>query len=110
MRMVNYKHPSKHYTLNNQYWIDIGPASATLAQHSPSIGTTCGVFWRQHDCWAGLTWLVHAQRLALLVPAELAPGACFHRYVTVLALGAGTAQVATVTQAAQEKFLKKADS
>ena len=62
---------------------------------------------RQHDCSAGLTWLVHAQRLALLVPAELAAGACFHRYVTVLALGASTAQVATVTQAAQEKFLKK---
>ena len=36
--------PSKHDTLN-QCWFNVGPASATLAQHYSSIGSMCRVFW-----------------------------------------------------------------
>ena len=35
---------SGHDTLN-QCWVDVGPASATLAQHLPSIGWTYHVYW-----------------------------------------------------------------
>ena len=31
--------PSKHETLN-QRWVDVGPPSATLAQHQPNVGST----------------------------------------------------------------------
>ena len=37
-------YPSKHDTLT-QYWMNVGPPSPTLAQHSPSIWSMYGVFF-----------------------------------------------------------------
>ena len=40
--------PSKHEALA-QCWADVGPSSATLAQHQPSIGPTPRVSWVRHS-------------------------------------------------------------
>ena len=36
--------PRKHWTLN-QFWLNVGPSSLTLAQHSVKIGSTSRVCW-----------------------------------------------------------------
>ena len=47
--------PRKHETLK-QCWLNVGPASLTLAQHSTYIGSTSRVFWLP---WLLVGWQTH---------------------------------------------------